>query len=433
MVELDTVTDSTYLMGYDPVAGRAIKIPAQALSTVLAYVLPIAAAGELGGVKGGGINVTIGSDGTINFTLPTASPTELGGIIIGSGLEINDGVVSVPALSGNSTIWQVVSGGTTSVGGGSYLVNLSSGNATLNFPSSPAIGTAISVIVSAGTTSNQLLVNFEGANFNSSPTTGTYIVNILSPGIPANFIYEGGSVGWVLFNATAVSSSSLLSVFSESNLIAWYRADNTISSNGYVSEWIDLSGNGNHATQPTASLQPLLNLSGFNGKPVISFQNSKYLNLPNCLNSSWGQATLLILYNLDDTSHNWAAAQTGSGSDPYWGANSTFSYSSYFGEFRAARLSQQPASGMSVAGQALVEVSSGPTNGYEIYRNTSLLLNTSTYWGVTTTPTIGRNLSGDNFMNGEIAEFAIINQEITSAQRTAARNYFKNFWNLTLY
>ncbi len=45
-----------------------------------------------------------------------------------------------------------------------------------------------------------------------------------------------------------------------SNLTAWYRADRGITLNsGNVSQWNDLSGNGNHLTQSTASAQPLWN------------------------------------------------------------------------------------------------------------------------------------------------------------------------------
>ena len=62
---------------------------------------PIASASQLGGVKiGSGINVS--TDGTISaqeYSLPTASSTTLGGVKIGSGININNGVISAQEYS----------------------------------------------------------------------------------------------------------------------------------------------------------------------------------------------------------------------------------------------------------------------------------------------------------------------------------------------
>lgn len=62
------------------------------------YILPIASASILGGIKVGD-NLTIEEDGTLNaeateYQLPTASPTTLGGIKVGSGLNITNGVLT---------------------------------------------------------------------------------------------------------------------------------------------------------------------------------------------------------------------------------------------------------------------------------------------------------------------------------------------------
>lgn len=74
------------------------------------YHLPIASSTTLGGIKVGN-NLTIESDGKLNaesteYNLPTASSETLGGIKIGNGLNITDGVASVvvdSSLSANST------------------------------------------------------------------------------------------------------------------------------------------------------------------------------------------------------------------------------------------------------------------------------------------------------------------------------------------
>lgn len=62
------------------------------------YVLPTASADTLGGVKvGNGLTMTDGvlsSDNPTPYTLPTASADTLGGVKVGSGLTVEDGVLS---------------------------------------------------------------------------------------------------------------------------------------------------------------------------------------------------------------------------------------------------------------------------------------------------------------------------------------------------
>ena len=68
------------------------------------YELPTASADTLGGIKvGAGLTITDGvlsSDNPTPYSLPTASADALGGVKIGSGLSITDGVLSVAGGSG---------------------------------------------------------------------------------------------------------------------------------------------------------------------------------------------------------------------------------------------------------------------------------------------------------------------------------------------
>lgn len=68
------------------------------------YTLPAAGENTLGGVKGGGTGIAIAADGTISATgtadvdpsaLPLASKTQKGAVIIGDGIEMVDGKISV--------------------------------------------------------------------------------------------------------------------------------------------------------------------------------------------------------------------------------------------------------------------------------------------------------------------------------------------------
>lgn len=238
-----------------------------------------------------------------------------------------------------------------------------------------------------------------------------------------------------LFSTNTPSQQSYISgtpqgIFG-ADLIGWYRADNAVSANGKISQWNDLSGNGNHALQANPVNQPSLVSTSFNGKPAIKFDNQDvWFSLPNMLNSSWGQASLFIVYNLKDTSQNWDAMRIGSSSDSYWGTYSYFGYVGYFGELRATRLEGLPAN-MSIPGQHFLEVVSGVgSNSYKIFRNTENLLVTDPNWGVTDNPFIGKG-AGTRRMNGDIAEVFLVKRAATDSERAAAQQYVKNFWQLT--
>jgi hypothetical protein len=75
-----------------------------AVDGTLSYSLPVASISVLGGVKQGA-NVTIAGDGTISvaapYTLPAATTTTLGGVIVGTGLSVSAGTISANVTSVN--------------------------------------------------------------------------------------------------------------------------------------------------------------------------------------------------------------------------------------------------------------------------------------------------------------------------------------------
>ncbi len=66
------------------------------------------------------------------------------------------------------------------------------------------------------------------------------------------------------------------------NLVAWFAADSltNLANGASISNWPDLSGEGNNATQPTASARPTLLDNAISGLPVVHFNsaNSNYLS-----------------------------------------------------------------------------------------------------------------------------------------------------------
>src|SRR5689334_14409355 len=86
-------------------------------------------------------------------------------------------------------------------------------------------------------------------------------------------------------------------VGSSATNVLWLKADagtSTTVNFGAVSQWDDMSGNGNHATQPTSSQQPLFTTSLINTMPALFFDNA---NSPNNDLLSIADAN-----NLDNTS-----------------------------------------------------------------------------------------------------------------------------------
>lgn len=222
------------------------------------------------------------------------------------------------------------------------------------------------------------------------------------------------------------------------DLVAWFRGDDAVLLGNNVSQWNDKSSYGNHATQTTDLLRPTYDAS-INGKNSLNFTGGKWLQLPNFLQNSWGQASLFIVYNFANTSTDMSATSLGSNTDSYWWANGVTAFnSSFFGEFRNTRLPGQPPGGANSIGQtglALVEVISG-ISSYTIHRNAIQLLNTTPSWGITTTPYVGRGANTGTpfrFFTGNIAEIVIVKREVTSTEVTELRKYFKQYYSLTSF
>lgn len=76
-----------------------------------------------------------------------------------------------------------------------------------------------------------------------------------------------------------VSSVSTVTITTVETLTATYAALSTLALDR-VSQWSDLSGQSNHATQGTALTQPVYNPSQLNGNPVLAFDGASTMVLP---------------------------------------------------------------------------------------------------------------------------------------------------------
>ena len=107
------------------------------------YTLPTASANTLGGVKvGSGLSIADGVLSADGYTLPTAAADTLGGVKVGSGLAIVDGVLSATS-----------SGGISFPTGADFRATTASSNTTIT-KTKPMLAYV------CGTGSNDVTVNF---------------------------------------------------------------------------------------------------------------------------------------------------------------------------------------------------------------------------------------------------------------------------------
>lgn len=115
-------------------------------------------------------------------------------------------------------------------------------------------------------------------------------------------------------SAGVSSNSSQVSAFPY-DLRAWFAATaiTGVASGASLSNWPDLSGNGNNATQTVSSNQPIYVTNAMNGEPVVRFNssNSDYLSF---LRPVQGDFTIIIVYQSSQTNQgNGTAFFSGAG------------------------------------------------------------------------------------------------------------------------
>lgn len=95
------------------------------------------------------------------------------------------------------------------------------------------------------------------------------------------------------------------------NLALWLDAADPATLNltaSNIMQWNDKSGNGNHAAQGVASLQPLYSPSGINGKPSLIF-NADQLDIAHNSSIDFSTLTLFCVRQFDDYASASSAVQ----------------------------------------------------------------------------------------------------------------------------
>ena len=120
--------------------------------------------------------------------------------------------------------------------------------------------------------STQILTN---QNLGTNAFNGLRIGAVRGTG--AGAFFNGNIPELIVYSGSQAANRTYI----ENNINAYYdiyTTSSTSTENAYVSTWYDQSGNGNHATQTTASYQPLIVSSGSliteNGKPAVKFNGT---------------------------------------------------------------------------------------------------------------------------------------------------------------
>lgn len=226
---------------------------------------------------------------------------------------------------------------------------------------------------------------------------------------------------------------------------AYINAGTTQATHGQqVMQWRDVSGNANHATQPTAGNRPLFHSNSANGKPGLRFTGDLFIDGPSPGIGSTSSYTYLMVFR--DTSSVNGATTDGSGTfilDRPTATNGLVSLKPVTGNlyFYQKRTDGGGALGGPSATTTIntttkiVQMRRAYNVNYQIHYNGALQNTLAETDGATTPPPprIGRHATTTGGgIRGYINEFIVYNFALNTAQTIIVNNYLAAKYGLTL-
>jgi hypothetical protein len=217
-------------------------------------------------------------------------------------------------------------------------------------------------------------------------------------------------------------------------LAAWYDASNASSitlNSTTVSQWSDLSGNGRHQIQASASLQPNYNATGLNGKGTLTTTGTQWMQASAFATAAGGKYTAFAVMKFDSVVGQPYAWQRGVVNDAHsvlvsagntWAARRS---SANQGTVSATITAAQFYIVTTVFRSDLSRMFVGSTQGTD---------NTATV----TAPTGNKVLtlfaldSATRAGQPGFAEFIYYNDELSAADQSKVRSYLSKKWGVTL-
>ena len=221
------------------------------------------------------------------------------------------------------------------------------------------------------------------------------------------------------------------------NLQLWLDAADisTITeSSGSVSQWDDKSGQANHATQGTGSAQPLTSAATLNGKNVISFGGSDFLNLASGVFSAVaGDNTVFVVCKRTTETGAFEVVMNMRDS----GVNKwlvIFSSVAGYIDFRnnnSGAFSQAKTGATNTHHQIVRGRREGITKAVTFNREAESTNNFATSVTVTS-GYIGSLTGSGNFLSGEIAEILLFSRSLESSEYQQVTDYLAAKWSISL-
>lgn len=220
-----------------------------------------------------------------------------------------------------------------------------------------------------------------------------------------------------------------------STLLAWYRADSYVGSDGdAVGTWSDSSGNGRDMTQGTAGYKPLYKTNIRNGRPVMRFDGTDdYLAASTQFQPVANKAT--VFYVLMQTSVAsttiWSNTTTGNGS------GNTFINNGGTQAIRIYRGGNYYDTNTGVGANTwayytTILRSSSTLTGTATLRINGSTISTSSSFGTGNSPNLNMQIGTGpaSWFNGDIAEILFCDGELTSLMYIQVETYLKKKYGL---
>ena len=211
-------------------------------------------------------------------------------------------------------------------------------------------------------------------------------------------------------------------------LLAWFQADNAgsiTSSGGAVSQWNDLSGNGNHLTQAAGANQPTTGTRTVNGRNVIDFDGTgDYLDVT--MTSDATPYTFIFVGLFDTTAVQQNVIDAVGSSNR---AVVLCSNAGVYGLYAATLTASAVAPSTTNAG-IVASIFNGASSAMYVDGGTSIISG-NPFEGNFVGLTLGARHDGNLNFNGVIGEVLIYDSALPSTDLNSIGDYLATRWGMT--
>lgn len=219
-----------------------------------------------------------------------------------------------------------------------------------------------------------------------------------------------------------------------SGLIQWLRGGNVTLSGSNITNWNDISGSGNNASN--GSNQPTLVTGAVNGLAAANFNGSQFLQMPSGYSTFTSGMTAMLVAKPASVSAGARLFELGNGATSdnvilSLPSSTGLTFSTYNG---SSGSSATASTGVNLGQFQLLESIYNGSNTATLFQNSSQIATGSsmnTLNNLTrSTNYLGQDSAGSNRFNGQIAEVLLWNRALTLSERTAAEGYLLNKYSL---